>query len=136
MPDHTYASVARLSARLSRRFVSTSNFSDPVSFSHSRCAQRLLDSDIYRVKLVVAGHLLSDRSAAGILEDDEVPNEIEKAPLIEDTLDYDLKFWKVGIGESFAGDRAPRLKPLPACRERADPGLNSVRDQQRLVVCE
>ena len=78
------------------------------------------DRNVDRVKLMVSRHLLRNRSAAEIFEDDEITKEIEKAPLVEHPLDHDLEFRKVIFSKRLARDRAPRLKPLPARPERAD----------------
>src|SRR3989338_779150 len=128
MPDYARPTVARFAARLLGRFVAAGQFTNSVSFSHTRRAQCLLDRDVDGVKLMIASHLLSDRSTAEIFENNEVANKIQKAPLLKDFLDCDLKLWQVRVRETFAGDRTPRLKPLPARAERTDPGLNSVRN--------
>ena len=107
------------------------------SFSaHARRAQGLLHRNIDRVKLMIAGDLLRHGAAAEIFEHDEVAKEIEEAPLVENSLDHDLEFRQVIFSERLARDRAPGFEPLPARAERADARLDSVRNQQRLVVSE
>ena len=108
-------------------------------FSLARaCAPRAAspDRDVDRVKLMIAGDLLRHGAAAKIFEHNEVAQEIKKAPLIESSLDHDLEFRQVIFSERLARDRAPRLEPLPARAERTDARLDSVRNQQRLVVSE
>ena len=45
-----------------------------------------LNRHVDRMKLMVTGHLLSDRSATEIFKCDEVTNQIEKSSLVEHTL--------------------------------------------------
>jgi hypothetical protein len=80
------------------------------------------------MKLMIAGHLFGDGSATEILKDDEVTDEIQEPPLLENPLDHDLEFWHKRWSEGFTSDRSPRFKPFPACRQRSDPGLYSVRN--------
>ena len=129
MPDYAHSPITRLAARLLGGLVAAGQFTNSFSFSHSRSAQRFLDRDVYGVELMVPGHFFSNSPTAEVLEDDEVADEIEKAALIEDALDDNLEFRKVGVGESFAADRAPGLKPFPTRRKRADLRLNSVGDE-------
>ena len=59
---------------------------------------RLVDG----VELVVAGHLLGDRRAPSDLEDDEVADQVEEAPLVEDALDQHLQLGRALRGEVIA----------------------------------
>lgn len=86
------------------------------------------------MELMIPGDLLHHGAAAEIFKYDEVAQQIEKAPLLENSLDEDLKLRQVIFSERLAGDRAPRLEPLPAGAQRTDPRLDSVRDNQCLVV--
>ena len=55
-------------------------------------AQRFLDGHVHGVELVIARHLLGELPAAGVLEHDEVPDEVEKPALLEHALEHDLQF--------------------------------------------
>ena len=57
----------------------------PAGGLHWRLAQQ-----IYRVELVIAGHL-PDQRAANVLEHDEVAQQRQEAPLLEDALDQHLQ---------------------------------------------
>ena len=61
---------------------------------HVRCTwrspQRLLERDVDGVELVVAGHLLGELTAVFVLEDDEVADEVEEPPLVEDPFEHHL----------------------------------------------
>ncbi len=88
--------------------------------------QRLAHRHLHRVKLVVARHLLDEAPAAVVLEHEEVADEIEKSARREDPIDHHLHRGQVRVGQPVAGDRAPRLEPLPSGAERADPRLHAV----------
>src|SRR5687767_9909213 len=104
--------------------------------THARRAYGLLHRDVDRVKLMVAGDLLRYRTPTEIFEHDEVANQVEKAPLIENSLDHDLEFRQVVFSQRLSGNRTPGLEPLPARAERTDARLDSIRNQQGLVVGE
>ena len=85
--------------------------------SHAAARTGCLNSNIDRVKLMVPSDLLSYRAAAEILKDNEVSNEIEKAPFIENALDYHLQFRKVGSARRLARNRPHGLdhsQPAPS----------------------
>src|SRR5690606_10422616 len=91
-----------------------------------RRPERLPHRDLHGVELVVAGHLLRD-PAVVVLEDDEVPDEVQEAAVLEHTLDEDPEL-RLGLPGQFRPiDRAPRLEPLPPGPEDADAGLDAVR---------
>ena len=92
---------------------------------------RLVDGVI----LVIGGDLLGDGCAVG-LEDDEIADQVEQALRREDALDQRLKLGLTGRIDDLAIDRAPRLEPLPAAGERAEPRLDAIRDDQQRVVGE
>jgi hypothetical protein len=77
---------------------------------------------------MITGDLLRHRSATKIFEDNEVAKQIEKSPLVKNSLDHDLEFRQIILCQRLARDRAPRLKPLAARAERTDPRLDSIRD--------
>ena len=62
---------------------------------------RLVDG----VELVVAGHLLDELAAAVVLEDDEVADEVEKPPLLEDALEQAPPAPAVAVGASVVARR-------------------------------
>ena len=97
-----------------------------------RRAERLPHRDLHGVELVVAGHLLRD-PAVVVLEDDEVPDEVQEAAVLEHTLDEDPEL-RLGLPGQFRPiDRAPRLEPLAPGPEDADAGLHAVRHDERRV---
>ena len=69
VPDHTDPPVARCTARLSARLLAG------FFFAALGSAQGLGDRHLDRMKLMVAGHLLDQRSASVILEHDEIPDQ-------------------------------------------------------------
>src|SRR5204862_6436513 len=102
-----------------------------------RCAQRLFDRHIHRVKLVVTRHLLGELALSsidsGILEDDEVPKQVEETALLEDALENHLQFRQRGRCVPAPTERAPRLKPFLAGAERPDARLHAIgRDKRRV----
>jgi hypothetical protein len=101
-----------------------------------RGANRLGDCRPHRVELVVACRLLREGSAPVVLEDDEVAEEIEQPALLQDALEHDLQLGQMGVGELLARDRAPGLEPLAPGGERADAGLDPVRDHEQRVERE
>ena len=95
-----------------------------------RGAERFLDRDVDGVELVVARDLLGELAAAGVLEDDEVPQQGEEALAIEDALQHHLELGDGRPGIIVPRDRAPWLEPLLACPERTDAGLDAVGGHQ------
>jgi hypothetical protein len=67
-----------------------------------RCPQRLGHGDVHGMELMVTGHLLGHGSATRVLEDDEMPDQIKQAALVEDPIEHHLQLWQVGIGQSLA----------------------------------
>ena len=64
-----------------------------------RGAQRLLHRHVDGVELVIAGHLLDERAAAVVLEDDEVADQVEEPALLEHALDHHLQLGQVRVGQ-------------------------------------
>ena len=133
VPDHADAPVARLAARPLPRLVAPRPFGDPARRCRPSGAQRLFHRHVDRMELVVAGHLLDELAAARVLEDDEVAQQVEEAPLLEHTLQHDLQLGHVRRRVLAPGDRAPGLEPLLARAERADARLHAVGGDQRRV---
>ena len=136
MPDHADAPVAGVAARPAARLVAAAGLGDAPRFRlQRRGAQGLADRRPHRVKLVVAGHLL-DRRAAVVLEDDEVAQQRQEAALLEDALDRHLQLGVEDRRQVLTVDRAPRLEPLPAGGEGAEPRLHPVRREEHRVAGE
>ncbi len=80
MPDDADPPVARFAPGLAARLVT--DFPSRCPRYSSRSAQSLFYGDIDRVELVIAGDLLlRDTPPPEVLENDEVPDQIEKSPL-------------------------------------------------------
>ena len=75
-------------------------------------------------------------SAADVLENDEMADQVQKPPLLEYTLKHDLKLWKPCVCEFFAFDGPPGHKPFTVGSQRADARLEAVRDYKSLVERE
>ena len=99
-------------------------------------AQRLPDGGLHGVKLVIPRHLLHQVPAAVILEHDEVAHQRQQPAPGEDAFEQHLKLRQARVGQPFARDRAPRLEPLAAGRQRPDARLQSVRHDERGVEDE
>ena len=94
---------------------------------------RLLD----RMELVVAGEDLVDLPRVLVLlEDHEMPEKFEESRPVEYAADQDFEFQDGGRGGHFPGDRAPDLEPFRIGREGPDPRLETIGDDQHLVVVE
>ena len=86
MPDDADPPIARIAARPSAGLVPAARLGDPPRFLlQRRRAQGLADRRLHRVELVIAGHLLDERAAV-VLEDDEVAQQRQEAALLEDAL--------------------------------------------------
>ena len=70
------------------------------------------------------------------LEDDEVPQQLEESLPVENAANQDFQFQNGWRGRLFARNGPPHLEPFLVGRQRTDPGLQAVRDDQRLVVVE
>jgi hypothetical protein len=88
-----------------------------------------------RVELVIAGELLHDAVVVGLV-DDEVAQEIEEAPLLEDPAQHHLELGHRGRRELFTLDGAPRRVALAVRGDRADARVDAVGDQQERVEHE
>ena len=137
VPDDADSPVARRSSRLAARLVAPGRLARRVRPPlQLRRAQRLGDRGLHRVELVVAGHLLGERTAAVVLEHDEVADQGQEPAGRTDALDQHLELRHVRVGQRLAADRAPRLEPLPAGGQRADARLQPVRHDERRVEGE
>ena len=137
VPDHADAPVARCTARLSTGLVTVCRARKPGALRDCPLQlgrpQGLGDRHLDRMKLVVAGHLLDQRTAAVILEDEEVAQEREEAARRADAFQHHLQLGQVRIGQPVARDGAPGLEPFPPGGQSANPRLNPVRDHQGRV---
>ena len=137
MPYHADAPVAGFSAGAVARLVASAFPSDARSLALQLCgAQGFGHRGFDGVELVVAGHLLGEMAAAVVLEDDETAQQRQKAAFVEYALDQHLEFRVEGRRQFLALDRAPGLEPLPPGAQRADAGLQTVRDDQRRIAGE
>ena len=127
------AAVARFAARAASGFVASSLVADLAL--KLRSTQCLGDSGLDGVELVVAGDLLG-QCAAIVLENDEVAEHREETGFLEHTLDQYLKPGVEDRRELLAADRAPRLEPLVARCERADPRLEAIRNHENGIAGE
>jgi hypothetical protein len=78
MPDHADAPVAWTTTGALSRLVATARLRDPIGrLLEARCPQRLGHSDVHGMELMVTSHLLHGGSATRVLEDNEMPHEVE-----------------------------------------------------------
>ena len=75
-------------------------------------------------------------TAAAVLEHDEVADEGQEAGRRAGAFEHHLQLRKVRVGQHLAGDRAPGLEPFPPGGQRADPGFEPVRHDERGVEGE
>ena len=85
------------------------------------------------MELVVPRHLLDELARALILEDDEVPQQIEKPPLVEHPFEYDLQLGELRRRRLLARDRPPRLEPLLARPDHSNARLYPVGSDQHRI---
>ena len=94
VPDNANPPVAGVAARPLPGLVPTQRLRYPSRRDCLGRTQGLFNGHVHGVELVVTRHLLDERGAAPIgrriLEHDEVPQQVEKAALLEDTLQHDL----------------------------------------------
>ena len=140
MPDHADAPVAGLPRQPivgAAHPIDAAHLAQlqPIRRRRAR-AQRLLDRGVDRVILVVAGHLLDQHAIARVLEDDEIADEIQEAPPVEDPLDHNLKLAQMLVGQPRAVDGPPGHEPFAVGGEGADARVEAVGDDQRLVEGE
>ena len=98
-----------------------------------RSAEGLAHGHAHRVELVIARHLLDQRPAAVVVEDDEIADQGHELRRRADALQHHLQLGHVRVGQGLAADGAPGLEPLPPGGERADARLGAVGDHERLV---
>ena len=129
VPDHPDAPVAGRTATLAARLV------EPALFGRLQfgCPQSLGDRHLDRVELVIAGHLLDQRTAAIVLEHDEVADQRKKSLRFADAFQHHLQLGQMRSGQRFPADGAPGFEPLPPCGESAHAGLDPVGDHEHLV---
>ena len=135
VPNDTDATVTGRAARPAAGLVAAALFpgddcSRPLQLGR---AQGFGHGGADRVELVIAGHLLGERAAAVVLEDDEVADEREEPRRRAGAFQHHLQFRHRRWSGRLARDRAPRLEPLPPGGERADARLDPVGDDERRV---
>ena len=136
VPDHADPPVASRAARLAARLVAALRVAIGDRLLQCGRAQRFSDGGLHGVELVVPRHLLHQVPAAVVLEHDEVAHQRQQPAPGEDTFEQHLKLRQARVGQRLARDRAPRLAPLAAGRQRPDPRLQAVRDDERGVEDE
>src|ERR1035437_6077051 len=65
------------------RTLSMPDDTDPLIAAGTSRPQGRFQCEIDRVVLVIAGHLLTQCSAAGVFKNDEMADEVKKSPLLE-----------------------------------------------------
>ncbi len=133
MPDHAYPTVSGIAAGLAARLPAAGDLGGDVSLRRPKC---FLHGHVHRMELVIAGHLLCQLAGSRILEHDEVPNQVEKAALVEHTLQDNLQLRQRRRSVGIAGDGPPGLEPFLAGAERTDARLYAIRDNERRVGVE
>ena len=88
------------------------------------------------MELVVARHLLNERTASVVLEYDEIADKRQEAEWRAGAFEHHLQLRHVRIGQRLARDRAPRLEPFSAGGQRADPSLEPIRHDEHRVESE
>src|SRR4051812_20121675 len=116
MPDDADTPVAELTTRPRAVLVSSDMLRHSIRAVQLRCAQRFFYRRVYRVELMVASHFLHQLAASSsagrrILKDDEVAQQIEKAAVLEHTLEHYLQFRVLRRSVLSSRDRAPGLEP-------------------------
>ena len=133
VPDHAHAPVAGLTPK------PLLVLSDACGFCRSACSsrvsrpERFFDRNVHCVKLVVAGNLLIELSAAKVLEDNEVAHQLEETTFLEHSLQQDLKLSQALRSIGSSGYRSPGFEPFLPRAEGADACENTVGHDQRHV---
>ena len=133
VPDHADTPVSRIASRLTAGLVASGFLAEnrgPLQFGRP---QSLSNGRANGVELMIPRHLLDQRPAAVIFEHDEVANQRQEPVRVAHTRKHDLQLGQVRLSQNLSRNRAPGLEPLPACSERPDSGLDSVRNDQRCV---
>ena len=133
VPDHAHPPVALFASRLAFGIEGAVAVAHPVAAGR---APRFLHRHVDRVELMVTRHLLDELAAAQVLEDDEMPQQIEEATLIEHTLDQHPQLGQKSRRQRFPADGPPGLEPFAPGAQRADTSLGAVRHDQRGVIVE
>ncbi len=138
MPDHPDTPVPGLAPAGSRLVAASRGFGGVMAgvLFLPRGAQGLAHGEVDGVELVVASHLLDEGPAPGVLEDDEVADEVQQPALVEYALDHHLEFDGARVRQALTRDRPPGLEPLLAGGQRAKAGPGAVGDDQQLVTGE
>ena len=69
-----------------------------------------------------------------IFECDEVADQIDKTPLLEETANERLQFERRSRRVELAFNRAPDFEPFLVCSERTDAGFETIGDHRDFVV--
>ena len=136
VPHDTDAPIANVATRPLPRLIPPRRLHHPAR----RRTQGLFHRDVHGMELMITGHLFDELATAatgsGILEHNKIPQQIEKAALLEHALQHDLQLGQVRGGILAPRDRAPGLEPFLARAERADARLHAIGDDQCRVGSE
>lgn len=141
MPHHTYPAVSLPAAIRSQLEPRLSDIEGSAGISSrfprvgDACPEGLPQSLVHGMELVIASHLLN-KTGGRLLENQEVPDDVEEAPLLEYPLDQNLQLRHEGGGQILTIDGLPGLEPLTARCDRAHTGLQPVGDHLENVVVE
>ena len=134
VPHDTDPPVAGLPAGFLSGLVPSAGVHGSVDFPvQFRCAQRFVNRVPHRVELVITRHLLFQRAAAVVIENDKVAYERKETVLFEHALQHHLELGQVLVGQRLPGNRAPWFEPLLPRRQRADSGFRPVRDHEHFI---
>ena len=100
MPNHADTAITRRTSRLPTGLVAAARIahSNASPLEPSR-PQRLGDRGLHRVELVVASHLLGERTAAVVLKHDEVADKSQQTARSADALDEDLQLGQLRVSQ-------------------------------------
>ena len=105
--------------------------------AHPARPHRLFHRRVHGVELVVAGDdLMQPVTIRVFLEHNEVLDEVEETPRVEDAADERIEFQDGLARFILAVNRPPDFEPFLTRRQRPHPRMQAVRDHQHLVVVE
>jgi hypothetical protein len=137
MPDHARATVAGLSAVHASRPGHAQVVAQLVLLVHAAGADGFLHRHVDRMELVIARDDLVQLAAVGFFfEDDEVFEQVQEAPPVENPAHQHLKLQRRPGCLALAVDGPPHFEPFLVRRQGADARLQAIANHQRGVVVE
>src|SRR2546428_806467 len=109
MPDDTDPSIARGAARARVGLIAPGGIGAAGSRTYRGRPERLSHSRFDRMELVVPSYLLGERALPLVLEDDEVPDQIEEPSFVEHPVDHYVQLRHRRRSQVLTFNRAPRL---------------------------